>query len=253
MYTIKALRNFYTDFPAPAIAMYFQNKLDEMIQISGYIWLIRGSGKTIVVDAGIGKPPEKTVTGVQKVTHFTVAPGEDTASLLRREGIEPAEVDYLILTHLHMDHCLNAPLFERAQICISREGWESVINPRHPSLVPDHLFPRHVYSYLQKHAWDQVLLLEREQQVLPGIDVFYTGGHTPCSQAVAVQTKAGCAVITGDVVSLYGNIEENTPVAYCHNLLECYQAMDRIREQADIVLPSHDPEVLTRHPGGLIG
>jgi hypothetical protein len=42
-------------------------------------------------------------------------------------------------------------------------------------------------------------------------------------------------------------------VAYCHDLLECYRAMDRIRAEADIILPTHDPEVLVRHPGGRIG
>ncbi|HWP41733.1 MAG TPA: MBL fold metallo-hydrolase [Blastocatellia bacterium] len=202
MYTIKAIRNFYVDFPVPGLAMYFQEKAGQTVEVCGYVWLIRGHGKTIVVDAGIGQQPAQDADGSQVIGNFTVAPGEDTASLLRREGVDPAEVDYLLLTHLHMDHCLNAPLFERAKILISHEGWESVARPKHRCMTPDNLFPRQVYAYLKERAWDRVELLEREQSVLPGIDIFYTGGHTPCSQAVTVETGAGRAVLTGDVVFL---------------------------------------------------
>jgi len=253
MYTIQALRNFYIDFPVPGLAMYFQDKIDQNVAIAGYVWLVRGEGNTIVVDAGIGERPEVAGGGKQMFGHFTVAPGEDTASLLRGAGVEPGEVDHLILTHLHTDHCLNTPLFTRARIVVSRRGWEAVTRPAHPALFPERVFSHDVLRHLRGQAWERVQLADGEEQILPGISVFYTGGHTPCSQAVRIETAAGAAVITGDVVSLYGHIEENIPVAYCHDLAECYQAMDRIRREADIILPTHDPDVLVRHPGGRIG
>jgi hypothetical protein len=58
-------------------------------------------------------------------------------------------------------------------------------------------------------------------------------------------------VITSDTVFLYRNIEENVPVGYFYNLEECYDAMETIRNVADVILPTHDPEVLVRHPGGV--
>lgn len=252
MYTIQALRNFYVDFPVPGLAMYFQEKIDQTVGIAGYVWLVRGEGKTIVVDAGIGRPPEVGGSGKQMVAHFTIDAGEDTTSLLRRESVSPEQVDWLILTHLHTDHCLNTPLFKNARIVVSRRGWNAITNPAHSSLYLERVFSREVLDYLRA-AGDRVVFADDEQQILPGISVFHTGGHTPCSQAVCIETSAGKAVITGDVVSLYGHIEENIPVAYCHDLLECYRAMDRIRREADIILPTHDPDVMVRHPGGRIG
>ena len=142
MYTIQALRNFYIDFPVPGLAMYFQEKVDQTVEIAGYIWLVRGAGKTIVVDAGIGQPPEVAGTGKQMLGHFTTAPAEDTASLLRAEGIDPADVDYLILTHLHTDHCLNTPLFKRATIVVSRRGWDAATHPAHPALYSSRVYSK---------------------------------------------------------------------------------------------------------------
>ncbi len=249
-YRIKALRNSCLDFPVPGLAMYFRDKVDRTVEVCGYVWLIRGEGRIVVVDAGMGdEQPQE----IQKCGSATIFPGEDTASLLKREGIDPGEVDCLVLSHLHRDHIRNVPLFTSAQIVISAAGWESIARPAHPAMIPDPIFPQSVFSYLERECWGRIVLANPEQQIAPGIEVFYTGGHTPCSQATVVETTAGRAVLCGDVVFLYGNIEENIPVAYCTNLLECYQAMDRIRETADIVLPNHDPEVLKRHPGGIIG
>jgi N-acyl homoserine lactone hydrolase len=253
LFSIKALHNLCIHFPVPGSLMYFQEKQDQALQIFGYLWLLRGAGKTIIVDTGMGLPPEKRSNAERQVFgNFAIDPGKDTVSLLRQEGIEPADVDYVILTHLHVDHCANLPLFKRAQILVSKRGWSSVVSPEHPRLVPANLFPRSIFAYMMSEAWDRMVLLPDECEVLPGLNTFWIGGHTPCSQAVSIETKVGKVVITGDTVFMYGNIEEDIPVAYCTNLAECFHAMDRIRREADIVLPSHDPLVLERFPGGLV-
>ena len=184
--------------------------------------------------------------------NFTVLPGRDTLSLLRNLGVAPEDVGYLVLTHLHYDHCANVALFPRAEILISQRGWSKTMAPDHPGLVPADVFPQQVFSHLKQEAWGRVRLLPEEAEVLPGLEVFWVGGHTPCSQAVKVATAQGTAIIAGDVVFYYGNIEENIPVAYCTNLAECYQAMDRIREEGDFVVPGHDPLVAQRHPDGVV-
>jgi glyoxylase-like metal-dependent hydrolase (beta-lactamase superfamily II) len=66
-----------------------------------------------------------------------------------------------------------------------------------------------------------------------------------------VRTFSGNTVITSDTVFLYRNIEENVPVGYFYNLEECFDAMEKIRNVADVILPTHDPEVLVRHPEGV--
>ena len=48
------------------------------------------------------------------------------------------------------------------------------------------------------------------------------------------------------------NIEENIPLGINESLEECLAAYNRIRREADIVVPLYDPEVLVRHPRGII-
>jgi glyoxylase-like metal-dependent hydrolase (beta-lactamase superfamily II) len=62
----------------------------------------------------------------------------------------------------------------------------------------------------------------------------------------------GPAVITGDVVYKYDNIEKDRPTR-SPDESACRDAMARVRSLADIVLPAHDPLTLERWPGGLIG
>lgn len=254
MYSVKALKNSYIGFPVPALAMYFQEKIDETLdKIHVYIWLIKGQGKTVVVDTGLGSPPgTEPRTEAEVIGNFVIEPGRDTVSLLRSEGVEPEEVDYLILTHLHHDHCANVRLFPQAKICVSHRGWRDVVAPEHPDLVAEGTFLRSVLAYLIDEAWDRLLLLPEEASILPGLDVFWVGCHSPCSQAVKVSTSKGKVIIAGDAVFMYGNIEEKIPVALCTNLAECYHAMDRFLREGDIVLPNHDPLVLERYPGGVI-
>ena len=92
------------------------------------------------------------------------------------------------------------------------------------------------------------VVLAEDQEILPGIESFWVGGHTPGSMAYRVNTAHGKVVFAGDTVSLLANIERNIPLGVFSNRDECVAAMKKIRRKADIVLPSHDPGTLRRWP-----
>lgn len=242
----------HINIPVPACAMFFQEKLDRYVEVYGYFFLVTGNGHNILVDTGMGLPPGVDTPKQQVFGHFCVEPGEDTTSLLRKEGLSPSDIDTLVLTHLHTDHCWNVGLFPNAKIYMSQKGWMAIRSPRHPALIPDAIYPRMVYRHLSEEAWDRVVLIEMEHEVLPGISTFWVGGHSECSHAVTIETDNGMVTLTGDIAFFYANLEENIPVAYNVNLAECYEGMDRIRRLPGTIVPSHDPEILNHHPGGVI-
>jgi len=244
-YTIQALK--FGDSLVPASTMTFLDNAVEAYRIHTLMFVIRSREHLIAVDTGL-----RPVAYPGLENKFGQGPEEHTEAVLATIGLSPCDFDYLVLTHLHHDHCENAPLFSRARIVVSRRGWAEVMAPRYPQLVPHPLFPRDVFQHLATVAWDRLMLAAEEQEILPGLKVFWTGGHTECSQAVSVQTEKGRVVLTGDVCFLYDNIERNLPVGFFVDVNQCLRGLERIRREADIVVPSHDAKVFERYPGGVI-
>src|SRR6185312_6499537 len=74
--------------------------------------------------------------------------------------------------------------------------------------VPRHLrIPPEVNNYLQNEGWEKVRLLQDEDEVLPGIRVFWAGVHHRSSMAVCIDSARGPVILT-DCFFKYGNIEQ---------------------------------------------
>ena len=209
-----------------------------------YVWLIQGGERPIIIDPGI-----RDIESFNRMTEEYIPGGvrqkseERTAELLRNLKIDPKDVPCVIVTHLHPDHYERYDLFINARLVVNRKGFlQNLLNIK-----------KDVMKALVANWPNSLHLAKDEEEILPGIRVFWVGGHSICSQAIAIETNLGRAVITGDVVFKYRNIEENIPIGLPYSTEQCIAAMERIRREADIVLPGHDPEILKRYPRGIIG
>jgi glyoxylase-like metal-dependent hydrolase (beta-lactamase superfamily II) len=240
MYSITPLHNSSLTTQGPVI--FYQHKVNETVSIKGWFFLVEGNGRQVLVDCGFGAPSPTE----KKKFAFTVAPGHDTLSLLQARGIEPGDISDVILTHLHWDHILNAPLFTNAKFHVSKTGWREIVeSPAHPLLVPDRSFPPAVLEWLAEPG--RTNLLEDEDNPLPGIRTFWIGGHTPCCQCVAIDTAGGVAIITSDTLSTHEHLERGIAPGSLWSLPQCFAAYDRIRREADIIIPTHEPDLAERY------
>jgi len=209
-----------------------------------YIWLIKGNGYTIIVDTGpadiegFNKATEKYIPGGVKQT-----PDQATVPLLYKAGVKPEEVTHVILTYLHGDHCSNFPLFKNAKLIVGSRGFLGNM----PKGVP-----KSWMDILVKNWPESLILIDKEEtEIVPGVRAFWIGGHSTCSIGVAIDTDKGTAVLGGDTIYLYDNIEEDKPIA-CPDIEETKIAMQKLRNAGDLVFPGHDPRILERFPGGII-
>jgi glyoxylase-like metal-dependent hydrolase (beta-lactamase superfamily II) len=255
-YTIKAIK--YCEQTVPGPEMFFMSRWDEWM-VADFLFFIlrRDDGAVMLIDTGVRDVDEiqpHVVAGVGYKGRFRMdMETQNVPLLLHKEGIDPAEVQAVFLSHLHYDHCSNAKLFPNAKFVVSRTGWHWALDPPVPAMAADPLFPRDVLAYLAGEARDRLILADDEApEIVPGIGAFYVGGHTLCSQAFTVQTRQGLAVFPSDTIFYYENLEKNHPVGLAVNLAQCYQAMERVRRVADIVIPPHDPLLLKRFPDGVV-
>ena len=257
MYRITALR--YGEQTVPGPQLFWQTHWDEWRDIAFYVFLVEGEGFRALVDCGIRDPEVfnpmlRADRGERGIIRMDLA-RDGIVPLLGRQGLELSDIDYVFLTHFHYDHCSNVPVFLRARYVTLASGWRRLLDykARYPRMIAHPGYPHDVFHFLETEGRDRLITADDNQEVVPGISVFRAAGHTVENMAVCIRTSAGRAVIPGDTIWLYENIEKEIPVGMVHDVPECYETIWRVRERADLVLPCHDPLVLERHLDGKVG
>jgi len=200
-------------------------------------WYIQGAGKHIIVDsAGSAKDllENSRSGGWKDVNSFEAC--------LAKVGITPDEVDIVIQTHLHHDHVRNTPKCRNAKIYVQKAELEQARNP--------HPVNGNMYRWFAKYGRDLVYeVVEGDYELFPGIELLFVPGHSAGCQAVAVNTDRGRAIITG-FCTLYENFDPpasfNAPTpVICPGIhldaAQAYESLLRVKEQADVILPMHEP------------
>jgi glyoxylase-like metal-dependent hydrolase (beta-lactamase superfamily II) len=152
---------------------------------------IRSDQGVTLVDAGIGPADGPAAS-------WAPVPGALPASLTAA-GIEPSEVDTVVLTHLHTDHvgwavvggAQTRPFFPNAEYLLQQAELDAIeeINPQLQSTVIDPL-----------RKTDQLRLLDGDAPLHSGERVFATPGHTPGHQSVLVGSGRELVAVTGDLL-----------------------------------------------------
>lgn len=166
--------------------------------------LVRAGGQTIVVDTGLGtklNDKERRIWGLQRPTG-TLLDG------LARLGVAPEDVDLVIDTHLHGDHCAGnttldgasgedvRPTFPRARYVVQRREYEDAMRPNERTRAT--YFP---INYEPLVTGGQMTLLDGDAEVAPGVRVVVTPGHTPGHQCVLFESGGQHALFVADLAS----------------------------------------------------
>lgn len=241
-YRIYALRNGTCKIAGSHA--FYQGDNAQTYEFALYIWLILGPDKPILVDAGLSDVEEMNRGAAHVLREpITQSKYESSRAQLRKFGLTPEDIGHVFITHLHFDHVDDLLNYKNAKVYIGKKEWEGAT-----SAAPSWGHGRIMHEFINTPSCRQRLVLVEDQEILPGIESFWVGGHTPGSMAYRVNTAHGKIVLTGDTVSLLANIERNVPPGVFTDYKECMSAMKKIREKADIVLPSHDAGTLDRWP-----
>jgi glyoxylase-like metal-dependent hydrolase (beta-lactamase superfamily II) len=157
--------------------------------------LVETSAGRALVETGCGERLDdkfRTMRGVR---------GDPVLPALRNAGFDPGTVDVVALSHLHFDHAgglMTADgqrAFPRARVVAQRDEWEFALGSN----------PRLQASYDQDELrlverWSRGDSVEGEQEVLPGVSVIRTGGHSGGHQAIVVRGPSRTVGFIGDLL-----------------------------------------------------
>ena len=108
------------------------------------------------------------------------------AAALRLHDVDPSDIRWVINSHLHFDHCGQNAVFPQAPVYVQRAEYERRNDPNYT-----------VVEWL-RYAGARWELLDGEREIVPGIRVITTPGHTDGHQSIEVDTTEGPALMTGD-------------------------------------------------------
>jgi glyoxylase-like metal-dependent hydrolase (beta-lactamase superfamily II) len=210
-------------------------------EMAYYLWLLRSDDATVLVDSGYS-----VAGGARRNRGHIVAP----LDALARVGIQPGDVDLVVNTHLHYDHTGHLGAFAGVPLHVNRtelEAWTSPLAARAQFAI--HVEPDEIAAVA---ARDDLVVMEAEHEVAPGIVALEVGGHSFGQTILVIDGEQAPVVLASDAVHFYEELERDYACAVLTDLPRVYAAYDRIRALADErgarVLAGHDPLVMDRFP-----
>lgn len=210
-------------------------------------FLIEGGPKPVLVDTGMRDPVR--AMEVHRLGPHSTRPEWSLEAQLGNHGLALADIEIVVLTHLHYDHSGGCHLLPNARFFVQRTELMAAAAPIGPDALEigsrDLFFDRKDVAELVDELWDRVELLEGDTEIYPGIEcVLYPDSHTPGSQVVYVRTEGGTAAIVGDMVrKVELNVEKGVPPGLFYDLEAMRRAIADIGRRADVILPAHDPAI----------
>ena len=218
---------------------------DRMVDIAFTVWVAKGGGRTVLVDAGFYR--DKFIQQ-WKPQHYVKPSAALTAGL----GIRPEEVTDIIISHSHWDHLDGADLFPKATIHIQKDEYEYYIGPQGEVLHRGGVDADDAKMMAALKTEGRVRVIDGDaQDVAPGITVYTGGKHTFASQYAGVATRRGVVVLASDNAYLYENLEKHLAIAQTLDAASNLAAQSRMLQLAAspaLVVPGHDPAVFVRFP-----
>lgn len=151
---------------------------------------------------------------------------------------------------MHYDHAGDLSAFPNATLHLQAREMSFATGPNMLSKTLRQAFDvEYVCDFIRAVYDERVNFIDGVRTLAPGLSVHHVGGHTDGHQVVRVWTEAGWLVLASDAVHLYQNRETENPFPIVYNvgdMVRGFQTVEELSDANDLIIPGHDPLVLSR-------
>jgi glyoxylase-like metal-dependent hydrolase (beta-lactamase superfamily II) len=208
--------------------------------------LVRGE-RLMIIDAGAGDKMDAKLSAI-----YALDRGQNLDVTLAAAGLRAEEIELVLASHLHFDHAGGftkkeasgtiAPRFPNARYSINRGEWQDATHPHERNRAS--YFPE---NYVPLESAGLVEFFDGDREIMSGVRVRRTGGHTRYHQIVYIESGGRTAVFAADLIPTAAHVDVPWIMAYDlypMDTLEFKRAF--LREAIDreyIILFEHDPQI----------
>lgn len=202
---------------------------DNLIELAAHPILIQYEDKNILIDSGFGndKLNDKLKRNLGMVDESNIH--EELAEL----GIQPEEIDIVLMTHLHNDHAAGltrwegdelVSTFPNAIIYTSQIEWDEM---RAPNIRSKSTYWKQNWEAVQ----NQVESFQKRLTVLPGIEMIHTGGHSNGHCIVRLTQNDETILHMADLMPTHAHSNPLWVLAYDDYPMDSIAAKEQLMEE----------------------
>ena len=226
--------------------------IGEAFEVPVPFFLIQHKGKNILFDTGnakeVSKNPEIHWGQIVNTYYPIMQEKQFVVNQLKELKIEPEDVDYVILSHLHLDHAGGVGCFNNATYITHKKEMEWAFDPECVQKS----------AYIMQDITKNAKWLQLENGFEEAYDLFDDGvikiyptpGHTPGHLSVLITLQNSKFFLTSDSCYTEENLNDNIPPGLVWDEEASIKTVDFIRklqtEQNVEIVTGHDPNAWKR-------
>jgi glyoxylase-like metal-dependent hydrolase (beta-lactamase superfamily II) len=235
---------------------YLKGIPDERIEMPVFTFLVEGGNSRLLVDTGMAWTER-----AEKYHHpgSHQPKGLSIVDQLKKIGYQSEDIDIVVFTHLHWDHIYYMEKFTKAVFIANETEYKFALDPiplYYKSYEHPKLYENAEEKIIRPFEGISIKTVRGETEIMSGVRVFETPGHSPGHQSIEVDTKDGKYICCGDSIFVLDNINpipeivyDITPPGRYADIISTWKSIELQKKRvtrADFLLPCHEKALLER-------
>ncbi len=235
-----------------SFSMFETDGSDDALTIPVPSWLIRHGDTTVLFDCGMSAALAQPGELLDIVSlFFGVGLGDEQliGAALETRQVDPADIDIVVLSHLHFDHVGGLGQLSNARVVVQADEWAAGFD--------DELAAANSFSRDDFDLGHDVVSIDGEHDLFGDgrISCIPTPGHTPGHQSLRIRLADREVVLCGDCAYFERTLDGGSLPGIGHSHDQQAASIDRLvamRSAGALLIPGHDPDTFAALPDRLV-